>query len=532
MMKASAAGSAESRWRDRFLNGVERLGNALPDPVAIFVIIIALLMAVSAIAAGQGWAATNPVTGERLVAKSLFSEELVRQLFTEMPKTYTGFTPLGLALTIILGAGVAEQSGLLSTLLRRSMQGVPDRLLVPTVILIGMLTVHAIDAGYLVYIPLAGLIFANAGRNPVLGIILGFVGCSTGLAGNLLPGQYDVLILGITQTGARLLDPGWEMNPLGNWWFLIAIATAFVALGWLITEKVVGPRLGPWQAHGEGISPVPEAIDSAQRRGLRAAGLVAIIIWLAAAALVFAPGYSPFYDRAAAASQRIVPFYRSLAALLFLLMLGSGWAYGKAAGTIASHRDVVSMMAKGLEGLLPYLVLAFFAAHFVAMFGWSNLAPITAIKGAAVLRELDAPPALLLPLLTTASAWLDFLIASGSAKWTAMAPVTVPMLMLLDVSPEMTTAAYRVGDTVTNLISPLNAYFVLTLIFCQRWLPTMRLGTLLSATLPYAVAFYLAGAVIVASWVALDLPLGPGTQVTYKLLGQSVTPQFVEPPNR
>ena len=176
-------------------------------------------------------------------------------------------------------------------------------------------------------------------------------------------------------------------------------------------------------------------------------------------------------------------------------------------------------MAKGLEGMTPYLVIVFFAAHFVAMFGWSNLAPITAINGAAALRSLDAPPALLLPLLTTASAWLDFLIASGSAKWTAVAPVAVPMLMLLDVSPEMTTAAYRVGDTVTNLISPLSPYFVLVLIYCQRWNPGMRLGTLLSAMLPFAIVFYIAGVIITASWVALDLPLGPGTTVGYTLPG-------------
>jgi len=212
-----------------------------------------------------------------------------------------------------------------------------------------------------------------------------------------------------------------------------------------------------------------------------------------------------------------MPFYQSIAALLLTLLLACGWAYGKAAGTIRSHRDVVAMMGKGLEGMAPYLVLVFFAAHFVAMFGWSNLAPITAINGAAVLRSLDAPPALLLPLLTTASAWLDFLIASGSAKWTAVAPVAVPMLMLLGISPEMSTAAYRVGDTVTNLISPLNPYFVLVLLYCQRWNPRMRLGTLLSATLPFAIAFYLAGVVITAGWVALDLPLGPGTSVEYRL---------------
>jgi aminobenzoyl-glutamate transport protein len=261
-------------------------------------------------------------------------------------------------------------------------------------------------------------------------------------------------------------------------------------------------------------------LGAAETRGLRAAGLAALVFVALVVVLTFNPAYSPLYDRAAAPGQQMLPFYRSLAGLLFVFFLVSGWAYGKAAGTIASHRDVVSMMGKGLEGMLPYLVLVFFAAHFVAMFGWSNLGSITAIQGAAQLRALDVPAPLLLPILTTASAWLDFLIASGSAKWTAMAPVVVPMLMRLGISPEMTTAAYRVGDTVTNLISPLNPYFVLTLIFCQRWVPSMRLGTLLSATLPYSVAFYLAGSALTATWVAFDLPLGPGAGVSYSLPGK------------
>ncbi len=516
-MASIAAHDPSTAWRDRFLNTVERFGNMLPDPVAIFVIIIAMLMAVSAVGAGLGWTAVNPVTGEVLVAKSLLSEPLVRQLFMEMPKTYTGFAPLGLIMVTVLGAGVAEQAGLFSALLRRAVRYLPDSLLTPAVILLGMLTTHAVDAGFIVYTPLAGIVFASAGRNPVQGIILGFIGCCTGLAGNLMPGQYDVLILGITQTGAQLLDPGWQMNPLGNWWFLIAIAVANVSLGWIVTRQFVERRLPQWQGDGAPVAASQSDLTPAELRGLRAAGYAALAVVVLIAALALWPGFTPLYDGAAGPGQRLIPFYRSLAAALFLLFLASGWAFGKAAGTISDHRDLVAMMAKGFESLLPYLVLVFFAAHFVAMFSWSNLGPITAIKGAAELRALNAPPALLLPLLATASAWLDFLIASGSAKWTAMAPVAVPMLMLLDISPEMTTAAYRVGDTVTNLISPLNAYFAMTLIFCRRWIPGMRLGTLLSATLPYAVAFYIAGMAITASWVALDLPLGPGVQVGYHL---------------
>lgn len=507
------------RRRDRFLDAVERLGNALPDPVVIFLIIIVVLVLLSAAGAAAGWSAVNPVTGERLVAKSLLSAELVRQLLMEMPKTYTGFAPFGLALTLVLGASVADQSGLLGSLMRSAMRRVPDRLLIPAVVLIGMLTTHAVDSGYLVYVPLAGVAFAVAGRNPVMGIVLGFIGCSTGLAGNLLPGQYDVLIFGITEAGARIVSPGWHMNPLGNWYFIAAIGITFVSLAWLITVTVTERRLGPWQA-GEHAPVEQTAPAPTERRGLRAAGLAGGLVIALFAALVLWPGYTPLYDATAAPDQRMMPFYRSIAAMLFVLFVATGWAYGKASGTIASHRDLVAMMGRGLEGMATYFVLMFFAAHFVAMFGWSNLGPICAIKGAEMLRAMAIPPALLLPVLTTMSAWLDFLIASGSAKWTAMAPVTVPMLMLLNISPEMSTAAYRVGDTVTNLISPLNAYFILSLLYCQRWVPDFRLGSLLSLTLPYAVAFYLAGNLITVLWVAFDLPPGPGSTVGYSLPGR------------
>ena len=258
-------------------------------------------------------------------------------------------------------------------------------------------------------------------------------------------------------------------------------------------------------------------LTAVERRGLRAAGLAALGVVAVFAALALWPGFTPLYDEAAAPGQRLTPLFRGLTPGFLLLFLATGWAYGAATGTVRSHRDIVAMMEKGLVGMLPYLVLVFFAAQFVAMFGWSNLGPITAIVGADQLRAMHAPPALLLPMLTTMSAWLDFLIASGSAKWTAMAPVAAPMMMLLGISPEMTTAAYRVGDTVTNLISPLNPYFVLTLALCRRWIPDFRLGSLLALVLPLSIAFFLGGAVLTAIWVALEIPVGPGAAVSYAL---------------
>lgn len=519
MAASEQAAIAVSR-ADRFLNAVERLGNKLPDPVAIFVIMTGLLVAVSVLGAGLDWASVHPVTGETLAAKSLLSEELVRQFLSEMPRTYTAFAPLGMVLVLVLGAGVAEQAGLFSTLLRRMMGGIPDALMNPAMILMGMLGSHMGDSNFLILTPLAGLLFANTGRNPLLGIVLAFAGCCTGLAGNLIPGQYDVLIFGITQTGAQLLLPEWTMNPLGNWWFLIAIAVANILTGWFVSVRIVAPRLPVWHSETVAAPAEHDALNLPERRGLRAAGLAALAVVGAVAALMAFPAYAPLYDYSGAGDLPIRPFFSAIVGVLFLLLLFSGWAYGKAAGTISGHRQVIAMMANGLAPMLPYLVLIFFAAHFVAMFGWSNLGPITAIKGAGVMREMGVPPALMLPVLTTASAWLDFLIASGSAKWTAMAPVVVPMLMLLDISPEMATAAYRVGDTVTNLISPLNPYFPLTLIFCQRWVPGMRLGTLLAATLPFAMVFYVAGMAITAGWVAFELPLGPGAGVTFALPGR------------
>ena len=501
--------------RNGFLDRIERLGNALPDPVFIFVGIIAVLIAVSVIASAAGLSAVNPVTGETLVATSLLTEANVQKLFLEMPKTYTGFAPLGLALTLMLGASVADRSGLLTALLRTSLAGVRKSLLVPTVFVIGMLTCHAVDAGYFVYVPLAGLAFAAAGRHPVAGLATGFAGAAVGLSGNLVPGQYDVLIFGMTETGARLIDPTWTMNPLGNWWFGLGIAAVFTSLTWLIVGRVIEPRLGPWTGDAGAVDMSDTRLSPEERRGLAAAGVAAIIVVAAVAALTLWPGYTPLYDEAATGSARSTPVFRSLTAWFFLLFLSTGWAYGAVVGTIRSQSDIVDMMSEGLKSVTPYLVLIFFAAHFVAMFGWSSMGPITAILGAEQLRAMNAPPALLLPMLTTMSAWLDFLIGSGSAKWAAMSPVATPMLMLLGISPEMTTAAYRVGDTVTNLISPLNPYVVLTVTYCRRWIPDFRLGAFLALMLPLAIAFYLGGAALTATWVALELPVGPGASVAY-----------------
>lgn len=502
--------ASHRKLRDR----IEAFGNALPDPVLIFVIAIAALVLVSVWGAADGWSVTNPVSGQRIAVESLLSENLVRRIIVEMPATYAGFPVLGMVMLVMLGAGVAERSGLFTALIRAALQGSRGTFLTPMVLLVGMLSTHAGDTGYLVYVPLVGLVYAAAGRHPLLGIATAFAGVGVGLSGNVLPGQYDIMLLGLSQTGAHFLDPTRGLNPLGNWWFSAAVAVCYVLLGWWVADRVVAKRLGEWTGETT-LEQADSAISTREQKGLRAAGIACLCVVGATFAATVVPGFTPLRDEDAGPGSELLPFYDGLVAGFFVLFLATGWAYGRVVGTIRSHRDVVGMMVKGIESLAPYIVLVFFAAQFVALFRWSNLGPIAAIQAASALRDLDAPVMFVLPALTAMTAWFDFVVSSGSAKWTAMAPVAVPMLMMLGISPEMTTAAYRLGDTVTNLISPLNPYFVLTLTYCQRWLPRFGLGSLLALMIPFSIAFYLGGALLTILWVASGIDVGPGSGVEY-----------------
>jgi aminobenzoyl-glutamate transport protein len=514
-----------------FLGFIERAGNLLPDPTIIFVYLILALMLLSALGATLGWQASLPYSGEKAPAfadladgvltyraSSLFSEENIARLFTEMPKTFAGFAPLGLVLTIMMGAAVAERAGLFSALIRASLRNASKGLLTPIVAIIGMVSHHASDAAYVVFIPLAAIIFAVAGRHPLAGLAAAFAAVSGGYAGNIMPGQIDVLLLGFTQEAARIVDPAWTMNPVGNWYFILAIVILFTPIVWFITDKVVEPRLGAWG--GVVDAELQADLDKAditpdERKGLRHAGLVALLVVAVFSALALWPGYTPFIDEEAAGTARLQPLYASLIAGFFVLFLATGAVFGRAVGAIKSPGDVVDMMQHGVRTMAPYLVFVFFAAHFVAMFNWSRIGPIIAINGAEALQAMALPAALLLVCVLLLSSFLDLFIGSASAKWSALSPVVVPMFMLLGISPEMTTAAYRMGDSYTNIMTPLMSYFPLILAFSRRWDGTMGVGSLLALMLPYALCFMAVGIGMTVGWVLLDLPLGPGAQVHY-----------------
>ncbi len=535
------AASAPETPRAGILGWIGRTGNRLPDPVFIFFYLIAVLIAVSVVAGLFGWSAIHPTavdeeTGAATVisAEGLISAENIRRLWVEMPETFTHFHPLGYVLVVMLGAGVAERSGLFGTAMRAGVRNAPKALLTPFVAPVAMMGNLAADAAYVVLIPLAGVIYAAAGRHPVAGIAAAFAGVSGGFSANLPPGQLDALLFGITEAAAEAIVPSWQANIAGNWYFIAAMTFVFLPVIWYVTDRMIEPRLGRYVPQGQaavsaGGAPPPhnqaeaeadEAKDApltaGQRKGLGRAGLATLAVvglWIF---FTVGPG-TPLIDQEAPPEGRLTPLYQSPVAGFFYLFPPAPRAYGEAAGTMKTHRDLVRMMSESMADLAYYLVLAFAAAHFVAMFNWSNLGLISAVHGASGLQQLSLPAPVLLALIVLFAAALNLFIGSASAKWALLAPVLVPMLMLLGISPETTTAAYRVGDSATNIITPLMVYFPLILIFCQRWDKDFGLGSLAAMMLPYSLWMLAVGTALVMAWVALDVPLGPDAPVYYTL---------------
>ncbi|MEL7547158.1 MAG: AbgT family transporter [Pseudomonadota bacterium] len=538
-----------------FLGWVERNGNRLPDPVFIFVYLLIGLMILSVGLAMIGLGATlapdvlNGMPDSQkarfgigadgvISAVSLFSAENLERLWVEMPQTFTHFHPLGYVLVVMLGAGVAERSGLFSAAMRSAVRRAPTALLTPVVALIAMVSNHAADAAYVVLIPLAGVLFASAGRHPIAGIAAAFAGVSGGFSANIAPGQLDALLYGITQEGANILDPSYLPNFAGNMYFIQALTFLYVPVIWYVTDKVIEPRLGKFQPSGTAENSFSEEaapLTPEESKGLRWAGLACLAIIGLWTFMAIGPG-TPLYitdaeyvamgmtPEAAAGQQwfqRLSPFFQSLVGAFLALFLASGWAYGAAAGTIKSHRDLVQMMTEAMQDMGYYLVLAFAAAHFVAMFGWSNLGLISAIHGANAIETSGLPLPVLLTLIILFSALINLFVGSASAKWALLAPVMVPMLMLLGVSPDGATAVYRVGDSATNIITPLMVYFPLILVFAQRWVGGFGIGSLTAIMIPYAIWLLIGGLGLMILFVMAGLPLGPGAPITYTLPGGS-----------
>lgn len=509
----------------RALQRIERTGNRLPDPVSLFLIMILLVMVASLIAAAVGWTAVHPGTGETISPVNLFGAEQIRRTFVEMAQTFASFPPLGLVLLVMLGIGVAERTGLIETVLKAFVGWMPPTLLSATIVFAGMMSSIAVDAGYVVVIPLGAVIFYGVGRHPIAGLAAAFAGVSGGFSANLLLTGLDVLLVAFTEPAAQLLDPEYNVLITANWFLMIALVPVFTLAGTFVTEKFVEPALGiydPATAEPEEGLPEPgdddRGLSPQERRGLVAAG-IAVVLTLVGVALLVVPTpwwTPPLYDpEGAILIDRLGPFLNSIVALMLFFFFIPGLVYGVVTGSIKSDADAARMTSETMASMGAYIVLAFVAAHLVAFFAWSNLGLIVSVVGADGLQAIGFTGVPLLVSFVLVSSLMNLLIGSASAKWAIMAPIFVPMLMQVGYSAELTQAAYRVGDSVTNILTPLLPYFPLVIIFARKYDRKIGIGTILSAMLPYSIAFFIVGVTTLVVWMLLGLPLGPGSPMMY-----------------
>ncbi|MBW2736202.1 MAG: AbgT family transporter [Deltaproteobacteria bacterium] len=492
------------------LGWIERVGNALPHPATLFALFALLLVILSWILGELGLSAINPKDGSVIHPVQLTSRAGLHWILEHTITNFTGFAPLGTVVVAMLGIGVAEKSGLVGTALRLLLHAAPRRLLTFVIVLAGVLSNMASDVGYVLLVPLGASIFLSVGRHPIAGLAAAFAGVSGGFSANLLLGTIDPLLAGITQEAARIVDPGYSVTPACNYYFMVASTLVIAAVGTWVTEKLVVPRLGSYQGsvsiEGEGQELQP--LTALEKRGLCWALLVSLfLLGIVLLGLVPSGGFLRSIETDSVLHS---PFMHGIVAFIFAGGFLAGVAYGVAVGTFKSDADVVKGMKEAMDSLSLFLVLVFFAAQFVAFFKYSNLGIIFAIKGAEALKAsgLGAIPLMLLFIVLTGL--LNLCMGSASAKWAFMAPIFVPMFMLLGYTPELVQGVYRIGDSATNIISPMMSFFALIVAFVQRYEPKAGIGTVIATMLPYSLAFMLVWMVLLAIWMLLGLPLGPG----------------------
>lgn len=491
----------------RALDWVERWGNRLPHPVTLFVLFSLGVLAISWIASSLGLSTIHPASGKKIAAVNLLDRQGIQNIITKAVGNFTGFAPLGTVLVAMVGVGLAERSGLISAALKALVARVPPWLMTTALVFAGVNASIAVDAGYVILVPLGAVLFAGIGRNPMVGLAAAFAGVSGGFSANLFPTAIDPLLAGLTQEAARLYDPKYTVPVTANYYFMIASTFVLTLLGTWVTVRITEPRLGPYTGPGEKFFP---GLQPQEKRGLLSAGITIIVESLLLLLLTL-PENGLLRDSLG----RLEPLVQGMVTIMAIGFLLPGIAYGLTAGTIKNDRDAARMVEETMSTMGSYIALAFVASQFVAYFGWSNLGLILAVKGAEFLKATGLSGVSLIVLFIFVCALIDLFVASASAKWAVIGPVFVPMLMILGYSPELTQAAYRIGDSFTNIITPLMPYMPLIIAFAQKYEPKIGLGTILALMLPYSVAFALGWTLLLVIWLLLGIPLGPGASLTY-----------------
>lgn len=495
---------------NRFINVVEKGGNALPHPAALFAILGVLTLVVSGVGYLAGWQGMNPANGETIKVVNLMSVEGLHRILLGMVDNYTGFAPLGIVMVAMLGIGVAESSGLIKASVNALLSKAPRRSVTFMVVFTGIMSNMASDLGYILIIPLAGVIFHSLGRHPIAGMSAAFAGVSGGFSANLLIGTIDPLLAGLSTEAARIIDPGYYVMPTANYYFMAGSTFMISFAGTWVTNVWVEPRLGKYTGDIEKEPIIP--LSQSEKRGLSWVGVLCLG-W----AIIFSAGLVPDHGFLRGGDNSILhsPLLKGFISVLFLVASSCGIVYGYKAGTFKRHADIFNGMNTSFKSMIAFLVLVFFAAQFVAWFKWSNLGLVLAIKGAAVLQSLDIGLIPLVILFVLFSGFINLFMGSASAKWAIMGPVFIPMFMLMGYSPELSQAVFRVGDSVTNIISPMMSFFALIIVYYQKYNPQSGIGTLIGTMLPYSFTFLIVWTLLLIGWILMGLPLGPEAGLYY-----------------
>lgn len=495
----------------RVLYWIEKGGNALPHPATLFGLLALMVLFFSWIGGYlMDWVAIHPATGESIHVVNLLSKEGLHRILLEMVENYTGFAPLGIVMVALLGIGIAESSGLVSAAIRLLVQKSPAKIITFVIVLSGIVSNTASDLGYVLIIPMGGVIFHSIGRHPIAGMAAAFAGVSGGFSANLLIGTIDPLLAGLSTEAARIIDPEYYVLPTANYYFMAASAIVVALAGTWVTNRIVEPRLGVYT--GEVPAESMEKLNPTERKGLLWV-VIASLVWMA---IIFSGLYPENgFLRGPDNSVLRSPVLKGFIGLLFLIAASLGIIYGIITGKFKNDADVVKGMVSNFKTLATFMVLVFFAAQFVAYFKWSNLGLIIAIDGAQILQEMNMGMIPLLLLFVILSGFINLFMGSASAKWAILGPVFIPMFMLLGYSPELSQAVFRVGDSITNIISPMMSFFALILVYFEKYDNKSGIGTLISTMMPYTVVFFIVWSLLLIGWTLLNIPLGPGAGIYY-----------------
>ena len=505
---------------NRCLNGIERIGNSLPHPIILFAIFALAIVVISAVCAMLGVSATgNLVSGGELkettvTAVSLLTKDGLAYMFTSAVNNFTTYAPLGMVLVAMLGVGVAEQSGMINSLLKRAVSVTPARLLSPVMVFLGVMSNVASDAGYVILIPLGAMMFRACGRHPIAGLAAAFAGVSGGFSANLLISTLDPMLAGITEAAVAILDPTYKVQVMGNYIFLFVSTFLITIVGTIITDKVVEPRLGTYndELHSDEDMSLT-TISEQEKKALRNAGIAALIF--IAIIVAFCIPADSFFRNEAGELMGNTPLVNSIVVLSALLFFIPGVAYGTTVGTFDGSKDVANAMSKSMADMGSFLALAFVSAQFINYFSYTKLGTIIALTGASALETANIGLIPLMIIFVLFSAFMNLFMGSASAKWNILAPVFVPMFMLLGYSPELCQLAYRIGDSSTNIITPMMTYYAVIIMFAQRYDKKAGIGTITATMLPYSITFLIFWSLMLIIWLTVGLPIGINTPIFY-----------------